>query len=70
MRCRGRKLIVRSGVLTIWWNWILRFRAGFGLVIPLAHNADMMERALVSFAIIVPRPCIADFTVGNRRARR
>lgn len=49
----------------MWWNRILQFRPGFGLVIPLAHNAYMTERALMGFAVIVPRQGVANFTVGN-----
>ena len=39
-------------------------------MIELAHNADVMERALMGFAVIVPGPCVTDFTTGNRVARR
>ena len=39
------------------------------MVIALAHNADMTEKTLVVFAIIVPRPGVTDFTAGNGGAR-
>lgn len=40
------------------------------MVIVLAHNADMTERALMGFAVIIPGPRVTDFTTGNRVARQ
>ena len=58
-----------DGVLAMWWNGILPFRTGFSLVIALAHNADVTERALMGFTVIVPGPGVTDFTAGNGVAR-
>lgn len=48
---------------------VVLFKTGFGLVITLAHNTDMTDRALVVFAVTVPRPGVTDFTAGNGVAR-
>lgn len=40
------------------------------MVIVLAHNADVTERALMGFAVIIPGPRVTDFTTGNRVARQ
>ena len=39
------------------------------MVIALAHNADVTERALMGFTVIVPGPGVTDFTAGNGVAR-
>lgn len=55
--------------MTTWWNRILQFGTGFGLVIALAHNADVTETTLMVFAVIIPRPGVTNFTARNREAR-
>jgi len=49
----------------MWWNRILPFGTGFGLVFALEHDADVTEMTLMVFAVIVPRPGVTDFTARN-----
>ena len=39
------------------------------MVIALAHNVHVTERALMGFAVIVPEPGITDFPARNGVAR-
>ena len=55
--------------MAMWWNGILPFRTGFSLVIALAHNVHVTERAPMGFVVIVPGPGVTDFTARNEVAR-
>ena len=39
------------------------------MVIALAHNVNVTERALMGFVVIVPGPGITDFTARNEVSR-